>query len=199
LLLDQVVDASSEPIRVSVSENGGRWLTLDRVDSRPVQDIADDLAEQEQEEREFRQNIQQSVPSAKSRTVTTRRRQPVLGECLVLATPDIDQFDSEMDFNVSVLPSRAHVNNVAVVAVIGGVKLEHYDRRNSGNGTSTMQHASNGSVAGSSAPVPRPVLTLTLTISGPVQQDLSTTADFVTCRRFADDVKLLLQFPEMCE
>lgn len=198
LWIDKVVDVSSDPIRVSVSENGGRWLTLDCVDSRPVQDIADDLAEQE--ERQFRQNIQQSMPSCKTTTATTRRQLPALGECLVLATPDMDQSDPDTDFNVSVLPSQALANNVAVVAVIGGVKLEHYGRRNSGTGiSSTMHHAANGSIAGSTAPAPRPVLTLTLTILGPLQQDTATTADFVTCRRLAEDVKILLQFPEMCE
>ena len=65
--------------------------------------------------------------------------------------------------------------DVTVVAVLGGVHLER-------NGTTQSQVN------------PKPYLNISLTIVGTHQ-----SIDLVTCRRFADEVRKLLQYPEICE
>lgn len=65
--------------------------------------------------------------------------------------------------------------DVTVVAVLGGVHLERSD-----NPHSQVN--------------PKPYLNISLTISGTHQ-----TVDLVTCRRFADEVRKLLLYPEICE
>lgn len=95
-----------------------------------------------------------------------------VGQCLVLAMSNFD--DSEM-----VIDAAPVHRDVAVVAILGGVHLEY----------PVKSHRSNGTNGAS----PRPVLALSLTINGQLQTDI------VTCRRFADEVRKLLVYPEICE
>jgi hypothetical protein len=149
LLIDDCVQPSSASVDISVSENAGGLVTLRGVDNRGVQSIADELAD--------------------AHHITDETRE--LGQCLVLATPDYDQTDMELD----VAPAHP---DVSVVAVIGGVRL-----------TRNMR---NSRTSGFGLP-PRPMLSLSLTIK-PAQQN-----DLAICRRFAEEVQKLLQFPEMCD
>jgi hypothetical protein len=150
LLIDKVVDASSQPVAVSVSENAGGVVTLQGVESHKIQSIADGLA------------------AAEDRTNKTRE----VGQCLVLAMSNYDESDMVTD------AAPVHPD-VTVVAVLGGVHLEH----------PTTSPRANSAHAAS----PRPVLALSLTITGHHQTDI------VTCRRFANEVRKLLIYPEICE
>ena len=91
------------------------------------------------------------------------------GQCLVLSTPE--SVESEVDVEMAETPS-----GVTVVAVVGTARLE--------TPRSPLKRRMFGS------PAARPVLSLSLTVSG---------ADIVTCRRFADEVHKLLQYPELCD
>jgi len=152
LLIDQIVDASSEPVDVSVSENAGGIVTLKAVDRKKIQLIADELAEAEES--------------------TSKTKE--MGQCLVVAVSNNDD-DSEVETDAA----PVH-RDVAVVAVVGGVHLEH------------KRQVSPRS-SGSKRTVPRPVLSLSLTMAGHHQ------ADIVTCRRYAEEVRKLLQFPEIMD
>jgi hypothetical protein len=152
LLIDECVQPTSDSVDVSVSENAGGLVTLKGVDKRGVQSIADELADLHH--------------------ITDETRE--LGQCLVLATPDYDQTDMEMD----VAPAHP---DVSVVAVVGGVRLSRNTR--------SSRSAGYGPPVG----VPRPMLSVSLTINAAQQNDLAI------CRRFAEEVQKLLQFPEMCD
>lgn len=151
-LIDECVQPTSDSVDVSISENAGGLVTLKGVDKRGVQSIADELADLHH--------------------ITDETRE--LGQCLVLATPDYDQTDMELD----VAPVHP---DVSVVAVVGGVRLARDTR------------ISRPSGFGPPAAVPRPVLSVSLTINAAQQNDLTI------CRRFAEEVQKLLQFPEMCD
>lgn len=150
LLIDKVVHASSEPVDVSVSENGGGIVTLKGVDSQTIQDIADGLS------------------AAEDRTNKTKE----VGQCLVLAVSNDGQSEMVTD------AAPVH-RNIAVVAVVGGVHLEHPPQAPRSSGVNSMS--------------PCPVLSLSLTITG------HRHTDIVTCRRFADEVRKLLVYPEICD
>jgi hypothetical protein len=152
LLIDECVQPTPDSVDVSVSENAGGLVTLKGVDKRGVQSIADELADLHH--------------------VTDETRE--LGQCLVLATPDYDQTDMELD----VAPVHP---DVSVVAVVGGVRLSRNTR--------SSRSAGYGPPAGA----PRPMLSVSLTINAAQQNDLAI------CRRFAEEVQKLLQFPEMCD
>jgi hypothetical protein len=153
LFIDKIVDASAEPVDVSVSENGGGVVTLKSVQNQNIQCIADTLA------------------TAEYQTSKTQE----MGQCLVLAMSNYDGFE--------MVTEAAPVHrDVAVVAVLGGVHLEHPAQ--------SSPRAANGANRAAS---PRPVLSLSLTITGHQQPDI------VTCRRFADEVRKLLIYPEICE
>ena len=68
LMIDEIIDVSSEPVHVSVSENAGGVVTVEGVDRRSVQSVADELSR------------------ADARTVRSHK----LGHCLILATPDCE-------------------------------------------------------------------------------------------------------------
>ncbi len=142
LLIQRVVDASNEPIDVSISENGGDVVTLPGVDRRTIQQIAD----------------------CQKCTENTGK----VGKCLILAMSNYDEGDMTTD------AAPMH-KDVTVVAVLGGVHLER-------NGTMNSQTN------------PKPYLNISLTIAGTHQ-----SVDLVTCRRFADEVRKLLLYPERCE
>jgi hypothetical protein len=146
LLIDELVDVSSTPVNVSVSENAGGVVTLEGVDRRTVQSVADELNKAEHE----------------------YDRTKKLGECLILATPDSDE--SEMETDAAALPP-----DVAVVAVVGGVRMEQASARRNWSTRPPM------------------LLSVSLTVSIP------HLTDVVGCRRYAEEVKKLLQFPEMCD
>lgn len=152
LLIDECVEPPSDSVDVSVSENSGGFVTLKGVEERGVQSIADELGD------------------AQHITDVTRE----LGQCLVLATPDYDQTDMELDV-ASIHP------DVAVVAVVGGVRLVRNTRNIRSSGF------------GAPADVPRPMLSISLTINAALQNDI------VVSRRFAEEVQKMLQFPEMAE
>jgi hypothetical protein len=148
LLIDERVDQSRESVRVSVSENAEGVVTLENVDNLSVQEIADEVKKLDSW-RDEAQNI---------------------GECLVLATPDFDSSNMEVDVT-------SGCSEVTVVAVIGGVHLERCSQK--------------GRRANDERP--RPMLSLSLTISAPYQTQI------VAARRFAEEVQKVLQFPEMCD
>jgi len=79
--------------------------------------------------------------------------------------------------------ASVHHSSVTVVAVIGGVRLDYGSR---------LPHSRSQRRTPSTTSA-RPVLHLSLTIRCPHQTDI------VACRRFAEDVQKLLQFPEMCD
>jgi len=95
LLIDEYVDASMDPVDVSVSENAGGMVTIKNVDSRSIQEIADEMEKAE--------NIHEQTTE--------------LGECLVFTTPDYEQSETE-------IAVASMLEGVRVVAVIGGVRLE---------------------------------------------------------------------------
>lgn len=138
----RVVDASNEPIDVSICENGGDVVTLPYVDRRTIQQIAE------------------------SQKISYMGNN--LGKCLILAMSNYDEGDVTTD------AAPMH-DDVTVVAVLGGVHLER-------NGATQSQLN------------PKPYLNISLTIVGTHQ-----SVDLVTCRRFADEVAKLLQYPEICE
>ena len=142
LLIQRVVDASKEPIDVSISENGGDVVTLSGVVRRNIQKIAD---------------------CHKDTDHTSK-----VGKCLILAMSHYDEGDMTTD----AAPMK---KDLTVVAVLGGVHLER-------SGTTNSQTN------------PKPYLNLSLTVTGTDQ-----SVDLVTCRRFADEVRKLLLYPEMCE
>ena len=145
LMIDELVDVSSAPVNVSVSENASGVVTLERVNRRSVQSVANELSRAEHHH-----------DSAKT-----------LGECLILATPGVEENLMETD-------AMALSPNVAVVAVVGGVRMQ-----NSANRRNWLPQ--------------RPMLSVSLTLSVP------HLTDVVGCRRFAEEVQKLLQFPEMCD
>jgi hypothetical protein len=152
--IDEVVDASSEPVDVSLSENSGGWITLTAVDRRGIQDLADS-AERAEQMHDATQNI---------------------GQCLVVAPPPVDStspghWASEIEIHASPL---LHAG-VLVVAVLGSVRLEKSTSQ------SSPRHP------------PRSVVDVFLTMKSPSE------GDFATCRRYAEEVQKLLQFPEMCD
>lgn len=114
----------------------------------------------------------QAVADEMERLVVDDGRKDAIGRCLVLATPNYDRVDMETD-------AIPHHEGVKVVAVIGGVRLER---------NNTVRHSGFGSSNN-----PRPVLALSLSIAN------SRESDFIACRRFAEEVQKLLQFPEMCD
>jgi START domain len=142
LFIRRVVDASNEPIDISISENGGDIVTVTAVDRRTIQQIAD----------------------CQKHTDCIGR----VGRCLILAMSNYNEGDMTTD------AAPMH-EEVTVVAVLGGVHLER-------NGTVHSQVN------------PKPYLNISLTISGTHQ-----SVDLVTCRRFADEVRKLLLYPEICE
>ena len=164
--IDQYVDASTEPVNVSVSGHAGGIVTLKAVDAKTIQAIADELANPE----EFA-------------STTTN-----LGQCLVLSvssrgSDDEDPYDGGAgDDEIQTDVATAHPN-VTVVAVVGGVHLDHHYHHGSAR----------GGIGITPPPPPRPVLSLSLTLHG------QGRADVAACRRYAHEVRKLLQFPEMCE
>ncbi len=94
LMIDTAVDTSSEPITVSVSENGGSVINLKNVQERTVQSIADELAEAENDR-------DRGYVSA---------HYPKLGQCLVVASHDTSLVTVD-----AVVSARPEVSIVAVV------------------------------------------------------------------------------------
>jgi hypothetical protein len=94
LMIDTAVDISSEPITVSVSENGGSVINLDNAQDRTVQSIADELAEAEND----RDRGYFSTHCSK------------LGQCLVVASHDTNLVTVD-----AVVSARPEVSIVAVV------------------------------------------------------------------------------------
>jgi hypothetical protein len=152
LLIHRIVDASTEPVNVSVSENAGGIVTLPCADQYSIQDIAD------------------LHRAADARTDKTHQ----VGQCLILAMSNYDEGDMITD------AAPLH-RDVTVVAVLGGVHLERSEKLQPKNNNGRKES-------------PKPVLSLSLTIAGTHQ-----SADIVTCRRFADEVRKLLVYPEICE
>jgi len=148
-------------VSVTISENEGEPITLKSVDKSGVQTVADQLAQ----------------------LTKVKEQQQELGQCLVMATTNYDQIDMETD-TAPIDPS------VRVVAVIGGVRLEHNPH--------PARRASHGLPPNHNRSL-RPVLALSLTMGGPAGCPGMGSVDFVTCRRFAEEVQKLLQFPEMCD
>ena len=148
-------------VSVTISENEDEPITLKSVDKSGVQTVADQFAQ----------------------LTKLKGRQQELGQCLVMATTNYDQIDMETD-SVPIDPS------VRVVAVIGGVRLEHNPH--------PARRASHGLPPNHNRSL-RPVLALSLTMGGPAGCPGMGSVDFVTCRRFAEEVQKLLQFPEMCD
>jgi START domain len=95
-----------------------------------------------------------------------------LGPCLVLSMSDFE----DSGITIDATPSNPEVK---IVAVVGGVRLE----RDVGSARSNNRKSQ----------PPRPLLSLSLTITA------SEHADVTTCRRFAEEVHKFLQFPEMCD
>lgn len=158
MMIDEYVDQSADPVSVSISEAaGGGIVTLLGVDRKGVQTIADEI----------------DTASGDGKNEVP----PTVGECLVLATPDYEQSEMEVDV------ASVHHSSVTVVAVIGGVRLDYGSR---------LPHSRSQRRTPSTTSA-RPVLHLSLTIRCPHQTDI------VACRRFAEDVQKLLQFPEMCD
>ena len=94
LWINHLMDVSSNPVTVSVSENGGDVVTLHDCESLSVQEIADALASAEQVHEATRE----------------------LGECLIVTTGTETDGDTEIDI-ISL------IENVTVVLVVGGVSL----------------------------------------------------------------------------
>ncbi|GAX23346.1 hypothetical protein FisN_27Lh124 [Fistulifera solaris] len=94
LMIDTAVDISSEPITVSVSENGGSVINLENVQERSVQSIADELSEAEND----RDRGYFSTHYSR------------LGQCLVVASHDTSLVTVD-----AVVSARPEVTIVAVV------------------------------------------------------------------------------------
>jgi hypothetical protein len=150
LLINRVIDASSEAVDVSISENGGGPVTLKSVDGLKIQDIANCHA------------------AAEEQTNSTE----AVGQCMVLSSSSYGESEMVTD------AAPVH-RNVSVVAILGGVHLEHPTKPSRASGEKKA--------------TPRPVLSMSLTITRQQQ------ADIVTCRRFAGEVRKLLAYPEMCD
>ena len=154
LWIDQVVDASNEPISVSISENSGGWVTLDNVDRVGVQTLSDAALEAE-------------------RVLDATER---VGKCLVVAPPPADASPGSFTSQIEIHAAPLLQAGVLVVAVLGNVRMEKGPKK-------------------SSSPIrpPRSMIDVFLTMKSPSE------GDFATCRRYAEEVQKLLQFPEMCD
>jgi hypothetical protein len=115
------------------------------------------------------QEIADLHAAADKRTDKTNK----VGNCLILSMSNYDEGDMITD----AVPFH---QAVTVVAVLGGVHLERKEN---------SQVRSSGT-----KDPPKPVLSISLTITGSHQ-----SADIVLCRRFADEVRKLLVYPEICE
>mmetsp|Transcript_11189 Transcript_11189/g.21316 ORF Transcript_11189/g.21316 Transcript_11189/m.21316 type:complete len:800 (+) Transcript_11189:91-2490(+) len=154
LWIDKVVDASNEPISVSISENSSGWVTLDNVDRVGVQTLSDAALEAE-------------------RVLDATER---VGQCLVVAPPPVDASPGRFASQIEIHAAPLLQAGVLVVAVLGNVRMEKGPKK-------------------SSSPIrpPRSVIDVFLTMKSPSE------GDFATCRRYAEEVQKLLQFPEMCD
>lgn len=115
LLVDELVDASAEPVSVSVLDNKG-IATVDYADSLNVQQIANELTEQ-----------------ATKRVIKASNSD--IGRCLVISSPP--DIDDEFDFvETDIVPYPG--SGIVVVAVLGEVKL---DRRVKHGRHSNQKHS----------------------------------------------------------
>lgn len=102
LWIDEVVDASEEPISVSISENNGGWVTLDSVDRIGVQALSDAALEAE-------------------RVLDATER---VGQCLVVAPPPVDASPGRFASQIEIHAAPLMQAGVLVVAVLGNVRVE---------------------------------------------------------------------------
>jgi START domain len=168
LFIDEVVDASSDPVNVSILENSAKSsqiVTVNAADRLDAQTIATELSR---------------VSTERDHNTSNHN----LGHCLIIASPA--NVHDESDIVVSdVIPFAG--SGIAVVAVLGEIRIDRRGRtsKSQNGGPYTPQMAQ-----------PRPVLSLSLLFSPCGASDV---VNITQCRRFADEVQKLLQFPEMCD
>lgn len=102
LWIDHVVDASDEPVSVSISENDGGWVTLENVDRIGVQALSDAALE------------------ADRKLDATQK----IGQCLVVAPPLADTSAGHFASQIEIHASPLLQAGVLVVAVLGHVRVE---------------------------------------------------------------------------
>ena len=155
---------------------------LNGIGSVSVQSIADRIVKEQE-----RMNEDHRVEKIFSNVMTLFKNvasligfphRPVLGTCLVIASPDHSDH-SEVDIDAAPLIG----SGVNVAVVVGGVRLV----RDTKPGISPNRP----SAASIKAP-PKPTLSMSITIDCPI-------CNVAASRRFAERVQQLVQFPEMCE
>lgn len=98
LLIDELIDRSSEPMSVSVlsGNNPAGLVCVQNVDGLSIQDIADIMSTLEADE-------------------------SLIGECLVLAAPNFETTNMQVE-------SKLRHPHVSVVAVVGGVHVDRFPK-----------------------------------------------------------------------
>ena len=113
----------------------------------------------------------QSIADELSNADNAHGRVQSIGQCLVMASRNSE--DSEIETDAFPIDPR-----VTIVAVVGGVRLDRNSPRSPGP---------------SPIIAPRPLLSISITIADHHQSDLDI------CRRFSEEVRKLVQYPEMCD
>ena len=89
--------------------------------------------------------------------------------CIIYTSPDSE--NNEVDIDVAPRPESGAA---PIVVVVGGVRVIDRDPRNASRQSR------------------RPMLSVSITIDCPM-------SNIAVCRKFAEKVQTLIQFPEMCE
>ena len=168
-----------------VSTSSQRVSTIRNTEKCTVQDIADEVWRNQREEgvakgkgvrlESLRENLSRILSLARTSllnllSIAEEEVCPCSG-CIIYTSPDSSE-NNEVDIDVAPRPEGGAA---PIAVVVGGVRVVDRDPRN----TSSRQ-------------MRRPMLSVSITIDCPV-------SSVATCRKLAEKVQQLIQFPEMVE
>ena len=165
-----------------VSTSSQRVSTIKKTEDCTVQEIADQVWKTQREETERADGIpsfdRKAMGEYALKTLSflinsfsvVKEEACSTSSCIIYTSPDSE--NNEVDIDVAPRPESGAA---PIVVVVGGVRVVDRDPRNA-----------------SSRQLRRPMLSVSITIDCPM-------SSIAICRKFAEKVQTLIQFPEMCE
>ena len=164
-----------------VSTSSQRVSTVEKAEDCTVQEIADQVWKNQREETDRAAGIpsldRKAIGEYASNILSflinlfcVAEEEACSSSCLIYSSPDSE--NNEVDIDVAPRPESG---TAPIVVIVGGVRVIDRDPRNASSRQSR-----------------RPMLSVSITIDCPM-------SSIAKCRKFAEKVQTLIQFPEMCE